>query len=159
CGSKGSGKTHLAHIWQKETKGEFLNIAKLQDIGFVNYIQPNQHYIIENIDQIEEQLALFHIFNAISEKAAYLLLTSRIALNQINYHFLDLASRLNNVFSIQIKEPDFALIRALLIKNFSARQLKVEGQVIDYIAKNIDRRFEDICNIVKMLKFYCFEEK
>ena len=158
-GSNCSGKTHLSHIWQKKSKARFIDIEKLQNVDFGNYIEANKSYVIEDIDKIFNQVALFHIFNIICEKEAHLLITSSVNLNLIEYSFADLESRLKNVFSIQIKEPNSDLIKILLVKNFSNRQLKVENKVIDYIAKNIDRHFEAISNISRMLEFYCFEEK
>ena len=159
CGSKHSGKTHLAYIWQKQSQAKFIVRSTLKNLDFVSHIQANQAYIIEDIDLIEDQLSLFHLFNTICEKQAHLLITSSKPLDQIDYQFADIASRFKNIFCLAIKEPDAELIKILLIKNFSTRQLRVENQVIDYIAKNIDRHFTSIYNISKMLEFYCFEKK
>jgi chromosomal replication initiation ATPase DnaA len=124
-----------------------------------DYIKAKNFYIIEDIDKISAQKILLHIYNLINEQGAYLLLTSTVELNNIKYQTADLASRLKNIFSVHIKEPEINLIKMLLMKNFSAKQLAVEENVIDYLAANIERSFVAISQITKMLEFYCFEEK
>ena len=158
-GKKNSGKTHLSYIWQRKVNAEFLNIDDLKDYEIANNIEENNSYIIENIEKIKNQTVLFHIFNIIVEKNCNLMLTSSLDLKQIQYDFADLESRLKNIVSIKIKEPDTDFVKMLLIKQFANKQLFVEDQVIDYLAKNIDRDYEKIMQIAKLLEFYCFEEK
>lgn len=158
-GQKCCGKTHLAYIWQRITNAEFLNLNNFEDSVIANIIEKKHYYIIEDIDKIENQTALFHIFNIIIEKQSFLMVTSNLALNQIEYQFQDLKSRLQNIFSIKIDNPEADFIRQLLIKKFADRQLIVENKAIDYLAKNIDRNYSSIAKIAKLLEFYCFEEK
>jgi len=158
-GKKHCGKAHLAHIWQRKMSAEFLDLEKLEDFEIASHIEKNQAYIVENIGQITNQIALFHIFNIVAEKNCYLMLTSHINLGQIKYNFADLSSRLKNIFTIEIKDPEIDFIKMLLIKQFSAKQLMIEDKVIDYLAKNIDRNYEAVMQISKLLEFYCFEEK
>ena len=87
------------------------------------------------------------------------MLTSNVSLSKIQYQFKDLESRLKNIFTIEIKDPDTELVKMLLVKQFSMRQLSVESRVIDYIAKNIDRNYDEIVKVSRLLEFYCFEKK
>ena len=158
-GKKNCGKTHLAHIWQRKMKAEFLKIDNLVDFEIVNFIAPGYAYIIENIENITNQVALFHIFNIVVEKKAYLMLTSSANLQDIKYDFADLKSRLTNIFAIGINDPEVDFIKMLLIKHFATKQLLVEDKVTDFVAANIDRNYQRISEIVRLLEFYCFEEK
>ena len=158
-GKNSCGKTHLAHIWQRRMAAEFLRIEEIEDCEIANFISSNQCYIVEDVENIQNQIVLFHLFNIIIEKNCCLMLTSNVALNRIEYDFADLASRLKNVFAIEIKDPEIDFIKMLLVKQFAIKQLLVEDKVIDFLAKNIDRNYQRIMEIVRLLEFYCFEEK
>lgn len=158
-GKKCCGKTHLSHIWRRKTDAEFLNIDDFDNVRISNQIEKNQSYIIKNLEEIKNHRALFHVFNTISEKNCNLMITANRSLDQIPYQFVDIASRITNIFTIQIKNPELDLVKVLLIKQFSTRQLLVEDKVIDYLTKNIDRNYEKIVQISKLLEFYCFERK
>lgn len=159
CGPESSGKTHLAHIWKRNFGASFLNPDTSENYNFVNYIKPENFYIIEDLDQIRHQENLLHIYNLIYEENCFLMITSKINLQNIKFTIPDLASRLKNIFYTIINQPDEELIKMLLIKNFSLKQLNVTENIINYLSKNIERNFSTINKIVKILEFYCFEEK
>jgi chromosomal replication initiation ATPase DnaA len=158
-GEKHSGKTHLAKIWQEKVEGKFLDVEGLENTNLSDLIRENKAYIIEDINEIKNQKTLFHLFNFALERNCHLLITSAIPFTAINYQFADLASRLKNIFTLRIENPGIDLIKTILVKNFSLRQLMVDDQVIDYIAKNIERSYKAIHEITKVLEFQCFEKK
>ena len=45
---------------------------------------------------------------------------------------------------IKLEAPDDELIYALIVKNFSDRQIRIDKKLIDYIIKRIDRSYESI---------------
>lgn len=159
CGAKSSGKTHLANIWQKKFDGEFLNLQELENVNLLKIIKTRRHYIIENIDEIKNQELLLHIFNLVQEKMAFLMMTSKVDLDEKDFGIKDLQSRLKNVFVQQISKPDDELIKMLLVKNFAGKQLKVEDKVIDFLIMNLNRDFINIFNAVKLLEFYSREKR
>ncbi len=156
---KFAGKTYLANIWQRKTDAEFLNLKELESTNLIRLIRAKRFYIIEDIDQIKNQELLLEIFNLVQEKTSFLLLTSSTNLNRLGLKIKDLNSRLKNVFTLQITKPDDHLIKMLLIKNFAAKQLKVSDKVVDFLAKNLQRSFAAIFDIVKLLEFYSREKK
>ncbi len=154
-----AGKSYLANIWQKRTGAEFLNLKELENTNLISLIKAKRCYIIEDIDQIKNQELLLQIFNLAQEKSSFLLLTSSTNLNRLGLKIQDLNSRLKNVFTLEIKEPDNHLIKMLLIKNFAAKQLKVGDKVVDFLAKNLQRSFAAIFDVAKLLEFYSLEKK
>jgi chromosomal replication initiation ATPase DnaA len=154
-----AGKTYLANIWQRKLDAEFLNLKELENTNLIRLIRAKRFYIIEDIDQIKNQELLLQIFNLAQEKSSFLLLTSSTNLSRVGLKIQDLNSRLKNVFTLEIREPDDHLIKMLLIKNFSAKQLKVSDKVIDFLAKNLQRSFAAIFDMVKLLEFYSLEKK
>lgn len=156
---KFAGKTYLANIWQKKMGAEFLDLTELKTANLTQLIKANQPYILEDIDQIKEQELLLEIFNLAQEKSSFLMLTSKINLNHLGLKIKDLNSRLKNVFCLNISKPDDDLIKMLLIKNFANKQLKVNNKVIDFLTKNLNRSFDAIFDMVKLLEFYSQEKK
>ena len=53
----------------------------------------------------------------------------------------DLRSRLNALPAVAIEQPDDGLLRMLLAKLFSDRQLTVDADVIEYASRRIERSF------------------
>ena len=153
------GKTYLANIWQKNFNAEFLNLEELENVNLIKVIKAKKFYIIENIDEIENQELLLHIFNLSQEKSAFLLLTSTTNLSEIHSPIKDLNSRLKNTFQLKIEKPDDDLIKMLLIKNFAAKQLKVDDKVIGFLLQNLDRSFAAVHNMIRLLEFHSLEKR
>ena len=78
----------------------------------------------------------------------YLIATSNEPIINIQFKLNDLKSR-TKIFLIQsIENPDDELIYALLLKNFSDRQIVVEKKVVNYIIKRIDRSYDKIFDFI-----------
>ena len=74
----------------------------------------------------------------------YLLINSINPINQIKFNLPDLASRSKNCLYAEIENPDDELLFAIILKNFSDRQIKVEKKIIDFIISRIDRSYRKI---------------
>ena len=154
-----AGKTYLAKLWQKKLMAEFLDIKELFNANLFSFIEPKKFYIIDDVDKIKNQELLLQIINLVEEKSAFLLLTSSVKLINLGLKIKDLNSRLKNIFQLEISQPGDDLIMMLLIKNFASKQLKVESEVINFLVKNLDRSFDAVFNIVKILEFCSSERK
>ncbi|MGN7619019.1 MAG: chromosomal DNA replication initiator [Ehrlichia sp.] len=152
-GKSGSGKTHLTHIWQKLKNATFINQnlinANEKDIG--NVISSNNAFIIENIDNINNELSILHYYNYIKENKKLLLMTSSIPPRFLNYHIKDLKSRMLETMSAKLANPDEELLKIMLIKLFADKQIHIELKVINYILNNTERSFQNLSNIVKCI--------
>ena len=142
-GEQYSGKSYLSKIF--ETKTTCLNI---ESINFTNEIllkfKTKQALIIENFNfNIPEKL-LYSLFNIVEQENKYLLITSLKPLNKFDFKLKDLNSRINNCLFVEIGAPDDELIYALIVKNFSDRQINIDKKIIEYIIKRINRSYKDI---------------
>ena len=142
-GEQYSGKSHLSKIF--ETKTTCLNI---ESINFTNEIllkfKTKQALIIENFNfNIPEKL-LYSLINTVEQENKYLLITSLKPLNKFDFKLKDLNSRINNCWFVEIGAPDDELIYALIVKNFSDRQINIDKKIIEYIIKRINRSYKDI---------------
>ncbi len=142
-GEQYSGKSHLSKIF--ETKTTCLNI---ESINFTNEIllkfKTKQALIIENFNfNIPEKL-LYSLINIVEQENKYLLITSLKPINKFDFKLKDLNSRINNCLFVEIGVPDDELIYALIVKNFSDRQINIDKKIIEYIIKRINRSYKDI---------------
>lgn len=148
-GPEGCGKTHLARVFLARTGGALLDRA---DVAQAAAEAPGRVYVIEDMDAAplegDDAAALFHLYNAAKEAGGHLLLTARRAPARWEVALADLRSRLNAAPAVEITAPDDDLLEALLMKQFADRQLRVEAEVIAYLAPRMDRTFRAARDIV-----------
>jgi chromosomal replication initiation ATPase DnaA len=146
-GPKSSGKTHLAHIWAKKSGAEFSNDAAKPAL------------VLENIESFVDQEKLFHLINRMKEKNGWFLLTANAPVAQLQVTLPDLASRLKAMPSVGLNPPDDQLLKSVLMKLFSDRQLKVPAAAIDFILSRMNRSFLDAAALVEKIDTLSAEEK
>ena len=62
----------------------------------------------------------------------------------MNFELEDLRSRTKGCLIANIEKPDDELMFALILKNFSDRQIKVDKKLIDFIIKRVERSYGKI---------------
>jgi chromosomal replication initiation ATPase DnaA len=138
-GPEASGKTHLVRVWQAMSGAEMLAPDRL-DMRGLDALGEGSAISLEDIDREGyDEKALFHLLNAVREKQLFLLLTSREAPSRIGYRLPDLRSRLSALPAVSIGAPDEALLKTVMLKQFTDRQLSIEPKVLDFLALHIDR--------------------
>lgn len=149
-GSKGCGKTHMANIFAKSLDGESVIISyeMLTIENVIDIISSYNVIVVDGADKVVDEEAFFHLYNMAKEEGVYLLLTANAPPARWNIKLADLESRLSTITAVGIKEPDDALIMAILVKMFADRQIKIKKEVIDYILKNLERSFNKLSDLV-----------
>lgn len=152
AGPAGSGKTHLAAVWQNRTKALSVapNIIGADAIAGANA----QPILIDGVGDTGapvDENGLFHLINAVREAGSQLLLTSRRFPAAWRVALPDLASRLKAATIVEIAEPDDLLLAAVLTKLFADRQVQVEPHVIAYIVNRIERSLSTAMRVVERL--------
>lgn len=141
-GPAASGKTHLVRVWQERSGAEALGPAAL-GISLLNTRPPGAALAVEDADRAGfDEKTLFHLLNLAREKRFSLLLTARVSPIRWPFSLPDLVSRLSAVPVTEIGAPDEALLRTVMLKHFSDRQLTIEPKVLEYLALRIDRSLE-----------------
>ena len=160
-GAEGCGKTHLAHIWQKISDAQIIRIEELKTLNFS--VGDQFVYIIEDIDNKEisekEAEALLHLYNWLKEQGGFLLLTASKRPKKWNLKLADLSSRLLASEAVKINSPDDDLLRSVIIKQFSDRQIILSDKVVSYIIKYADRSFSSVRDLVRELDILSMSEK
>jgi chromosomal replication initiation ATPase DnaA len=151
-GPKGSGKSHLARVFQHDTDALILNACTLGDLPLD---APRHLYVVvEDTEMLAGSAAeeyLFHLHNHLKSHSGRLLLTSDRAPHQWSIALPDLASRMQAASVAEIGDPDDALLWAVLTKLFADRQLSPAPTVTTYLASRIDRSFAAAADIVAAL--------
>ena len=66
---------------------------------------------------------MYSLFNIADQDNKYIIINSFIPINEINFKIKDLTSRAKNCLFAKIDKPDDELMFAILLKNFSDRQI------------------------------------
>ncbi|MES0863595.1 DnaA/Hda family protein [Ruegeria sp. SCPT10] len=160
-GPAGSGKTHLAHVWAAETGGR---IVQANDLDYDAVPELARTPIaVEDVpaiaDDIEQQKVLFHLHNLVLAEGHALLVTGRLVPKLWQLPLADLQSRVEGAHHVALEPPDDALLAAVLAKLFLDRQLNPGPEVIAYLVKHMDRRFETAAEVVQQLDQLALAEK
>jgi chromosomal replication initiation ATPase DnaA len=152
-GEPQSGKTHLAHIWAARSTAPFLPARQLTDAQNPDALfDNNQALVIEDIEQLVSEIALFHLLNAVKASQQYwLLLTRNNRHNWEDVKLPDLRSRLQALPQAEIKTPDDHLLGALLLKHFHDRQVTVGEGVIHYLLPRMERSYAAVLKVAEAL--------
>jgi chromosomal replication initiation ATPase DnaA len=146
-GEKFSGKTHLMNIFLKKFKGVKLDSKSLNNRN-LNELKIHENIILENLSENVDEKLIYTLFNIVDQDNKYLIVTSIEPIINIQFKLNDLKSR-TRIFLIQsIEKPDDELIYALLLKNFSDRQIVIEKKLVYYIIKRIDRSYDKIFDFI-----------
>ena len=105
--------------------------------------------IIENFKNDINQKLLFSILKQSKQFDNHLLINSIIPINKLNYNLKDLKSRINSFIFIGIELPTDELLKVIISKSFSEKQISINPNIVEYIIKNVDRSYEKILKFLK----------
>ena len=144
-GPPGSGKTHLAEVWCRQSGARRLSrLPEHMDIeGDVK-----MPMVVENVESLfprSEEL-LQGLLDRLER--GRLLVTSRHPVGDWGVSLADLRSRLRGLFTVTLDPPDDALLMGVLLKLFADRQIQVKGDVLRYLAAHMERSLETARRVV-----------
>ena len=142
-GEKFSGKSHLANIFKLKSKAFLVKGNKIDNSIFKS-LKLYESIIIDDFEECNEEEILYSIFNLIDQDNKYLLINSLKPIYKIKYKLPDLASRSKNCLYAEIENPDDELLFAIILKNFSDRQINIEKKIINFIISRLDRSYRKI---------------
>ena len=147
-GPGGSGKTHLAQVFEAKSNARRVTPAELRESQPPAYLGDAPAAILEDADGVcgpggeNSEEAVLHLYNHLAESGRHLMLTAKRPPARWDIGLKDLASRLNTASQAGIGAPDDALIAAVLVKQFADRQLKIDADVISFMLTRMERSFE-----------------
>lgn len=145
-GPPGCGKTHLARAFARATGARTMDLSALTANDPLALLAGVAPAVVDDADRGLAngggERALLHLFNVIKETGETLMLTAREPPARWGMGLADLRSRLNAATSVAIATPDDALIRAVLVKLFADRQLRVGEDVLNYALARMERSLD-----------------
>lgn len=146
-GPPSSGKTHLSKLWQRRTGAHRFE----HSIEHLAELDNTRCYVVDGLDLYSQEEALFHLYNFTQQSGNFLLITLPRAPRDIWLSLPDLQSRLNISLTLQLKDPDDALVEMLWRKHFADRQLQVQDDTVHYLSTHTPRSFAAIKNTVEKI--------
>ena len=146
-GERFSGKTHLANIFKLKASALFLNENQINDDIFKK-IKLHESIIVDGFSNNIDEKLTYSILNLVDQDSKYLLINSNTPLGEMNFKLPDLASRSRHLLHARIEPPDDDLIFAIILKNFSDRQIKLEKKLIEFVINRIDRSYSKISQFI-----------
>lgn len=149
-GPPGSGKSHLAAVWQARSGAVAVTAASLAEVRIEARCCVFEGGESALADPRASE-ALFHLYNRIASRGGHLLVTGAEPPARWSLPLADLASRLRALSAVEIKPPDDEMLSGLYVKLFRDRQLAVPGEVILYLVQRIERSCAAVARAVETL--------
>jgi chromosomal replication initiation ATPase DnaA len=146
-GLSGSGKTHLSKILEKKIKKIKLVDAKDINNKIMEDLNNLDCLIIDSYQNNIDEKLFYSILNQSKQLDNYIVVNSTPTINKLDFNLNDLQSRLNSFVYIGIDLPTDDLLKVIISKSFSDRQININPKISEYIIKNVERSYE------KMFKF------
>lgn len=149
AGPVGSGKSHLAHIWQDKSGASAIHPLAGSEAATVAAGCP---VLFEDADRRGfDEAELFHVINSVRQNGHTLLMTSRLWPMSWGVQLPDLKSRLKAATVVEIGEPDEELLAQVIVKLFADRQLYIDDKLVAYIVTRMERSLGAAQTIVERL--------
>ena len=146
-GPSGCGKTHLANIFKKKINSFFIKAPELKD-NSLPLIKLKECLIIDDYKNNIEEKLFYSLLNQSYQSNQYVIINTLEPIKTSKVILSDLKSRFDNFVDVGIDLPTDDLIRVILTKNFSDKQVKIEKKLLEYILKNINRSYEGIFDLI-----------
>ena len=103
--------------------------------------------IIDNFDNDIDEKTFYSILNQSKQLDNYVLINSISSIKENTFKLEDLKSRINSFLFIGIDLPTDDLLKVIISKTLSDKQISINPKISDFIIKNVERSYE------KMFKF------
>ena len=146
-GESGSGKTHLAKILERKIRLTKLIDAENVNDNTIEELSEIDCLIIDRFNNNIDENIFYSILNQSKQLEKYLLINSLTSIKTTDFSLNDLKSRISSFIFIGIELPTDDLLKVIITKTLSDKQITISPKLTSFIINNIDRSYE------KMFKF------
>ena len=146
-GAHGSGKTHLAKILEIKISKTKLIDAKHIDNNVIQDLANIDCLIIDSFENNIDEKLFYSILNQSKQFDNYILINSIPSIKNVKFKLDDLQSRINSFIFFGIELPTDDLLKVIISKSLSEKQISIDPRISNYIINNVERSYE------KMFKF------
>jgi len=148
-GPKGCGKTHLSNILKKKISVIEILDAKKIDEENTSKFEKLDCLIIDNYENNIDENFFYSILNHFKQLDTYVVVNSLLPIKNMKLELKDLKSRAESFVSLGIELPTDDLLRVIISKSFSDKQIDISPKISEYIIKNIERSYEKVFKFIK----------
>ena len=148
-GPSGCGKTHLSNILKKKINSVLFLDAKEINEKTISNFEKIECLIIDNYEKNIDEKIFYSILNQSKQLNRYVVLNSILPIKDINFRLQDLQSRAKSFINLGIELPTDDLLRVIISKSFSDKQIVITPKISEYIIKNIERSYEKVFKFIK----------
>ena len=148
-GSSGSGKTHLAKILEKKIDKIKLIEAKNINNETIQELNNFDCLIIDSYQNDIDEKLFYSILNQSKQLENYILINSTDSLKNIKFSLKDLQSRINSFIYFGIELPTDDLLKVIISKTLSDKQININPKLSDFIINNVERSYEKMFKTLK----------
>ena len=148
-GASGSGKTHLAKILEKKiNKIKLVNAKKVND-KIIEDLNNLECLIIDNFENNIDEKLLYSILNQTKQLGNYVLINSTQPIKNLKFNLVDLGSRIKSFLFIGIELPTDDLLKVIISKTLSDKQISINPKLTDFIINNVERSYDKVFKFLK----------
>ena len=148
-GPKGCGKTHLSNILKKKINLIQILDAKNIDNETISKFEKLDCLIIDNYEKNIDEKIFYSVLNQSKQLDSYVVINSILPIRDIKFELKDLKSRVESFVNLGIELPTDDLLRVIISKSFSDKQIEITPKISEYIIKNIERSYEKVFKFIK----------
>ena len=148
-GASGSGKTHLAKILEKKINKIKIVDAKNINNEIIKDLIKLDCLIIDSFNNDIDEKILYSILNQSKQLNNYILINSIPSIKNISFKLEDLKSRMNSFLNIGIDLPTDDLLKVIISKTLSDKQISINPKISDFIINNVERSYEKLLKFLK----------
>ena len=148
-GPKGCGKTHLSNILKKKISLIEIFDAKKIDEEKITKFEKLDCLIIDNYENNINENFFYSILNHFKQLDTYVVVNSSLPIKNNKFELKDLKSRAESFVSLGIELPTDDLLRVIISKSFSDKQIEISPKISEFIIKNIERSYEKVFKFIK----------
>ena len=150
-GESGSGKTHLSKILEKKIyKAKLIEANKINN-SIIEDLNNLDCLIIDSFKNNIDEKLLYSILNQSKQLDNFILINSKISIKNVEFKLEDLKSRINSFIFIGIELPTDDLLKVVISKMLSEKQITIKPKLTDFIINNVERSYEKMFKFLKEL--------
>jgi len=150
-GESGSGKTHLSKILEKKIEKTKLIDAKNINNKTIQDLNALDCLIVDSYENNINENLFYSILNQSKQLDNFILINSFNKIKDINFKTEDLKSRINSFLFFGIELPTDDVLKVIVVKTLSDKQIRINPKLIDFIINNVDRSYEKMFKFLKDL--------
>tara|TARA_Y100000992_G_scaffold301101_1_gene271192 strand:- start:755 stop:1411 length:657 start_codon:yes stop_codon:yes gene_type:complete len=147
-GPSGCGKTHLINILSKKLKLLSVDTIEFNE-KINNLVEKFDCIVIENYNGNIDERLFYSFINQVLQHNKSVIINSQKNIKNFKINLVDLKSRMDSFLEVKIDLPTDDLIRVIISKTFSDKQIDLSSKNLEFIIKNIERSYDKIFKFTK----------